>query len=173
MEQIATQQCLCTCIRPFSNVALWTCQRRVELNWSVKFDDSTTEAQRLKPRRASTVWHDRGCRATRLWSYMISNLELQSSVTRAEYSVDPPRFHSKLCWPKMTRIHKTRVLNGTTKHSTTFQTTVVLKSRLSRALFSLARHDLSTTFETALSTSSSSSSSLKFKQQSLLSCMSM
>ena len=45
----------------------------------------------------------------------------------------------------MIDIHKARVLGGTTKHSTTFETTVVLKSRLSRVQFSFVRYDISAT----------------------------
>ena len=47
-------------------------------------------------------------------------------------------------------VHKVRMLDGTTKHSTMFETTVVLESRFSRAQFSLVRHDLSATSETGL-----------------------
>ena len=74
----------------------------------------------------------------------------QSSFTRAELSVDPPCFHSKLCLPKMICVHKPRVLDGTTKHNTMFETTVMLKSRLGRAQFILVRHDVSESFETGL-----------------------
>ena len=44
-----------------------------------------------------------------------------------------------------------RVLDGTSKHGTTCQINVVLKSRLSRAQFSLVRHNRSASFaETGL-----------------------
>ena len=50
----------------------------------------------------------------------------------------------------MISVHKAQVLDGTTKHGTTSETTVVLKSRFSRAQFSLVRHDLNATFEMGL-----------------------
>ena len=43
--------------------------------------------------------HNEGCRNTLLWRDVLSNAELQSSFTRAvQLVVDPPCFHSELCW---------------------------------------------------------------------------